>query len=1115
MNVRIRWSVFLSSSLHPRGYNLAYTDFGGISELINLVCSLAIVGATLQEAPGRVPFLSDLPVIGRLFVKESSAQADEMRLMRFPAVHGDQVVFYYGGDLWTSSLNGGVARRLTSHAGIESWPRFSPDGKWIAFNASYDGNPDVYVMPSEGGEPKRLTYNPGNDGVIGWTPDGKIAYKSDQGSLGGFVPRLWLISPEGGMPQETKILEIDQGSFSPDGKKLAYNRFNSYQFNWRRYRGGSQGKISFWDFNDNTYSELPNKRENSWLPMWVGNDVYFISDRDFGTVNLFKYDTNSKAVTRLTEFKDADVRMPNTDGKNIVFERDGYLWAYKIDGGTLTKLNPKIVGDKLSARPSMRNLSNQISATAISPSGNRVAVVARGELFSLPARSGETRQLSNGSAARETSPRWSPDGQTIAYLSDKSGEVEIYTMPQMGGEAKQVSNSSGDRIVSFDYSPDGKSMSYVTVKNELKILDPATRTAKTVFKADFDNARNFDWSPDSAWIAYIDVGSNLMGACYMYEVATGKSTKVTEGYFNDTAVSFDLSGKYLYLISARTFNPVAGYFEIAMQMQDAQRIYLLPLSKSQTNPLLPPSDEEPSKDDSPKKTETSEKTRVDLDGMGERALVLPMPPGNYFGIVGVENGLLYFGSNGAGMFSLASRQPAPIFEGQMPQQASFNPKRTKMAYLAGGGIVGIVDVKPGVKVGEGRVNTSGVEAIIDPRVEWNQIYWEAWRWMRDKFYDPNFVGLDWNEIGKRYAKYLPYLAHRNDLNYIIGLMIGELGTGHSYVGGGDLGGGPPVPVGALGVDYGRRGDKVTLEKIYKGYLYQEGRRGPLADPGLNIPDGAILVAIDGNRISTKTNPDQFLLNKVGKPVRLTIRDKEGAAERDVVVRPIATDDDLRYVDWVEGNRKKVAEMSGGKIGYMHVPNTSEEGIIGFIMGYYSQSDKEALIIDERFNGGGNIPTFFVEKLMRTVTTGFKQRNGGEIFFPVQVPQGPMAMLINGNAGSGGDHLPWLFKRFKLGPLIGKRTWGGLVGIAGSAPLVDGGFFTAPEFGLFDVDTGKWIAENTGVDPDIDVDSRPDLLAKGEDPQLKAAVDYLLNELKKPRKQYKSPPYPVVKPDGQR
>lgn len=1035
-----------------------------------------------------------------------------MRLLRFPTVHGDQVVFTYAGDLWTSALKGGTARRLTSHPDLERNAFFSPDGKWIAFTGAYDGYPNVYVMPSEGGEPRRLTYDSTLDLVQGWTPDGKIAYRSTDGSFTNRQARLWLVSPNGGLPQRTPVIEVADLSFSPDGTKVVYNRQASDAFNWRRYRGGSQGVISIFDLKTGEYKELPHGRENSWRPMWVGDSIYFASDRNEQTVNLYRYELKTGKQTQLTHYSDEDIKWPSTDGKSIVFERDGYLNSFDLATSTVEKIEPRVLSDDLAARPRLIKLGGSISRMALSPSGVRVAVEARGRIFSVPAKAGITRMLDSKPGSRMRFPDWSSDGKTIVYLSDESGTTQIYTAPQMGGAPTQVSDYSGPDIVDLNWSPDAKSISFSTAANELYILDPATKKTSLVFKAKYNEADNYDWSPDAKYIAYIDAGPNQFGALHLYEISTGKDALVTEGYFRDDAVSFDLNGKYLYLISARTINPTPGDFEFGLNTTNAQRIYVLPLAKDTSNPLNPPEDEEGApKKEAKEGKEEKPQTKVDFDGLAGRLLPLPLPAGSYSAIVGANNGVFYLSGPNLSKFTLGEKEPVQI--GGPFRAVTFNASRSKFAYLSEAGL-GVADPHPGIKPGEGKVDVSGVEAVIDLRKEWQQIYWEAWRFERDHFYDKNMLGLNWQAIGERYSKYLPYVTHRSDLNYVLGLMIGELGTSHAYVGGGDMGlMAPPTPVGMLGADYQVDAGKIRFQRIYRGLNFEEPRRGPLGDPGVDVREHDYLLSIDGKAVSKDVPPGALLVDKVGKLVELTVNDKpteEGA--RKVKVRPIGSEANLRYIEWVEENRRQVAAASAGKIGYINVPDTSIQGMIEFIKGAYSQSDKEAVIIDERYNSGGFIPTFFIENLLRQVQAAGRQRNNADVTMPFQALPAIKVMLINGYAGSGGDMFPYLFRRNKIGPLIGTRTWGGLVGIGAGAPLVDGGSVTAPEFGIYDTQTGKWIAENEGITPDIQVDDRPDLVAKGLDPSLEKAIQVLMEELQKNPPKLKSPEsFPTVKP----
>lgn len=1066
----------------------------------------------------------------------------EIRLMRNADIFGDQIVFQYAADLWIMDRKDGIARRLTSHPGVEGRPRFSADGTQIAFSGTYDGNADLFVVSSKGGEPKRLTFMGTPEIPLDWTPDGRIAFTSQFGSKSDRILGMHTIGVNGGVPTRTALEEVFDASFSPDGKQVAFNRNNSHTFNWRRYRGGTQGKISFYDFEANRYWEIPSKRENRWQPMWVGDSVYYIGDKDFGTRNLFRWDTKTNRETRLTNFRDADIKNPQNDGKTIIWDRNGVLETFDIATGQVTSVKAFIGSDFLAARPRLVNLGNAISGIGLGPSGARIAVEARGDIFSVPARSGETRNLTKSQGVRERAPQWSPDGRVISYLSDRSGEVQLVTQPQMGGE--ETTHKVDPLIQNYVWSPDGKTISYQTRDGKLMLLNPVTGAQTEVMRQKWQSGTAYDWSPDSEWIVYTKIQDNLQGAIFIYNVATKESKRVTEGYFDDGQVTWDQNGRFIYFISGRVFQINPGTFELMMNMGDSQRVYYIALDKDTANPMATPGDEEPVTEE-PKPAAPSggsaaqaaagsvppaaaatpaagsapaapaapakPKIKIDFDGIEQRITALPWPAGSYPFVLGVNNGVLTYAGGVLQLWSWQARQPLPIYQGPL-LGLSFNAKRNRMAVNTGQGI-SILAVAPGQDPNAGRVNTSQVEMMWDPQAEWKQIYWEAWRFQRDVFYDPKMLGLDWNAIGKQYAEWLPYVKHRSDLNYLLGNMVGELGTGHAYVSGGDMGDmGRPVPVGHLGADYRVVGNNVQFAKIYPGLQFEEGRRGPLGELGVNVKEGDFLLEIDGERVSRTVDPHSLLQGKVGRTVTLTVNSTSSlTGARKVRVRPVGSESELRYISWVEGNRAYVNKKSNGQIGYLHVPDTSIGGIIEFIKGFYSQTDKKAWIIDERYNGGGSIPTFFVEFLRREVEAAMKARDWADIKFPPGNFDGPKAMLINEYAGSGGDMLPWLFRQSKLGPLIGTRTWGGLVGIQGGAPLVDGGNVTSPGFGIYDPYKGEWIAENVGIDPDIEVDARPDLVARGLDPQLDRAIEHLQGELRKPQKQFRQPAFPRPRP----
>lgn len=1027
----------------------------------------------------------------------SQTVGQEVRLMRFPDIHGDQVVFTYASDLWIANVDGGVARRLTSHPGVEQMAKFSPDGEWIAFTGQYEGKNDVYIIPAEGGRPRQLTFQPTADVVLGWTPDGKIAFRSSLGSPAAALQRLWLVDPEGGMPEETNLMEIMSGSFSPSGDAMVFNRNSSFNYNWRRYRGGTQGRIAFWNFNTMEYSEMPAGLEQNYHPMWVGNRIFFLSDRNQDTLNLYSFNISNQQVTQHTRFSDVDIKMPSSDGESIIFERGGRIEIFDVATGSIRRFSPRVLGDDTALRPQWRDLSNSWGQIAISPSGVRVAVEARGDIFSLPATSGETRNLTSRRDSRSRQPMWSPDGQSIAFMNDQSGEYELYTVPQRGGEWSRVTRDNQYRYTSFRYSPKGTWFSATTVDGRLLLIDPDSGETTQVYQNTMGaGIGSYDWSHDESHLVYLKTLDNYMRGVFVYNVESGTETQLTSSFYDHSGVAFDMNGKYLYVISSRTFGPSFGaYTGPGMEQSDTQRVYLVPLRSTLPNPLEAPADEEPlppsEAEEAP--VEQSDLLEIEVEGFESRFLPLPWGAASYPFVIGSTNGVFTMSQGQFVKYDLGSRSTQVILNGG--SQFSFNPQRTKLAYAAQGQL-GVVDVRPGQQVGTGRVATNNIAKYVDPVAEWRQMYWEVWRYQRDNFYDPDMLGVDWMAKGRQYESLLDDAGDRSDVNYIFGLLIGELGTGHAYVQGGEVPGASGPSVGMLGADFETVGNNIRITKIFRGASYSPQYTPSIGAPGVDVNEGDYLLEIDGQPVNADVNFYQYLTGKVGREVALLVNSTPSTqGARTVRVRPISNEGNLRYLDWVENNRRIVHERSNGRIGYFHVPNTSVQGIIEFVRGFYGEMDKEAWIIDERFNGGGWIPTFFIEYLLNDYSNVVAPRHGADSGAPSHSLRGPKVMLINEYAGSGGDLFPYLFRKQGVGPLIGTRTWGGLVGISGGVGLLDGGSVTSPSFGIYDPDTNEWIAENTGVDPDIEVDNTPRHWATGADPQLDRGIQYLMDQLR--------------------
>jgi len=1067
------------------------------------------------------------------------------RLLRYADISKDKVVFSYAGDLWTASREGGAARRLTTSPGDKLYPKFSPDGKWIAFTAEYDGNPDVYIIPAEGGEPKRLTFHPAADIVLGWSPDGKnVLFRSDRAvAPPNRNTRLYLVSTQGGSAKVLPVPRGDLTSFSPDGAKIAYIESSQENRTWKRYRGGWNLPIAIYDLKKNTYEELPKSSGMDMFPMWHGNTIYFISDRD-GVMNLYSYDLASKQTKKLTDYKEFDIKWPSLGPDAIVYENDGLLYEFHLQSGKTRNIPIQVHAEDLEARPEFKIVTQNIGSFALSPSAARAVLEARGNIFTVPTEHGSIRDLSTDtSSVHEINPAWSPDGKSIAYLSDKTGEYELYTRPQMSGDATRITSDGGVYRYGPSWSPDSKKLLYWDKTQRLWYVGVDDKKPVLVDKSDYGDIRDATWSPDSRWLTYSKPHRRGANDVFLYSLETKKPAQVSTGFYNDNNPVFDQNGKYLYFISTRFFYPSVGQLDQRYNYYSTDGIFAVTLKSDEESPFKPQSDEEKAadekktdkKNDSDKKDEKKDEKKeepvkpiqIDLDGIGTRVAPVPLPAAILSGLAARKDKFFYlttpqearqFGTddqqkprNVLHVYDVTKREDKVLLEGI--DAYDLDKEGKKIIYKAGP-LYGVVEAVPGkAKVGEGKLDLGGLQVEIDPREEWKQIFHEAWRIERDFYWDPNMTGHNWKQIGDRYAALLPWVAHRSDLNYVIGEMIAELSTSHTYVGGGDQPQYPHIGVGLLAADFEPDGNYYRIAKIYSGENWMEATRSPLTEPGLKVKAGDYLIAVDGREARTNLDVYAYFQNLAGKIVTLKINAKPSTdGAWDITVKPTASENEPRYLDWRETNRRKVAEATGGRIGYMHVPDTSIPGIIAFDKQFTAQLDKDGIIVDERDNSGGQIPDFYTEKLKRQLLAVLAPREGKDVGWPPVAIFGPKVMVTNELAGSGGDAFPWFFRREKIGPIVGTRTWGGLVGISRGVPLRDGGFVTAPEFAFWSTDNGgEWIVENHGVDPDYEVKQRPDLVVNGHDPQLEKAIDLANEALKNYKPIPPRPKYPVAKP----
>ncbi len=1062
--------------------------------------------------------------------------ASSTPVLHYPHIHGDWVVFVAGGDIWKANIHDGQAIRLTMHDGEELFPRFSPDGSLIAFTGEYDGNSDVYVMNADGSHIRRVTYHPGSDMVVGWHPTkNKIIFRSNRLSYQRFS-RLFMVAPDGSGLETLILHEATQGSFSPDGSKIAYNRMGREFRTWKRYFGGTAQDIYIFDFQQMKDTKITTFRGTDRLPMWIGNTIYFSSDRD-GVLNIYAYNVEKKTIEQITHHKNYDVRFPSAGQKRIVYELGGDLYYIDVEQPQPKKINIVIHTDAPELRPYLKQVEESLTQIEISPNGKRALLVARGEIFTVPAKEGPTRNLTNSSGSREKDAVWSPDGKWIAYFSDADGEYQLYLIDPFGEHApKKLTKFKDGYRHSIRWAPDSKKLAFTDQTLTLYILDLQSETLTKVDKAYFENVDvsldlkpiyDFSWSPDSRFIAYSKMDSTLVNKIYIYALDENKTRCISEGLFNDFHPVFSTDGEHLFFISNRRFDPTYGDFEWEMVYKNMAGIYAYTLRKNGT-PLFPLKSDEQQLDSESEKEEVKKnqplRVRIDFDGLQQRIEALPLKRGNYRYLAVNDRSLFYLNKDQGDFNRFEFRRVGPMdlyaFDFKSGKERLVI-KKVDAYKISGDGST--IIFKQGKKVGlvessakeaKGEfLNLSDLKMWYEPLAEWKQIYREAWRMERDFYYEPGMNGLNWTQI---YDKYWPLVNRsvcRQDIRFVIGEMIGELGTSHTYVFGGDIQRkANRVKIGLLGADFevDAKHNLYRFKKIYRVADWGRKMIPPLLGPDKQVNEGDYLLKVNQQRVTTEKNIFSYFIDLADKQVILWVNDKptlKGAWQ--VVVKPVANDYFFRYLDWVEHNRQLVDQLSKGQIGYLHLPDTYNGSARIFPKYYYSQTRKKGIIVDGRYNGGGLDPDIFLQRLNKKPLAYWTRRYSHDYFTPWMGNNAHLVCLTNRQAGSGGDELPFLFRKKGMGPVIGTRSWGGLVGVSMWIPLIDGGGMSAPDYRIYDTD-GKWVVENEGVapDPGFEIDNDPVQMSKGYDAQLMKALHYLMEQIKKdPRPWPKHQPFP--------
>jgi tricorn protease len=1079
-----------------------------------------------------------------------SLAAAEATLYQSPTLNRTHIAFAWAGDLWSVAREGGVAQRLTAHAGIEAQPQFSPDGSLLAFTGEYDGNTDVFVMNATGGVPRRLTYHPGPDEVLGWTRDGKrVLFRSDRESVRNYTQLFTIPLEGGGLPDLVQLPHADEGWFSPDGSWIAVQPISQWQPDWKRHKGGQAGQIWLTRLSDSHVERVPHKGSNDHAPVWMGDDVYFISDRDSrtGTKSIYSFNRKSGAVTQVVANDGVDIKSMSAGPDAIVYERFGSIYVLDPKTKSSRQVPIRVEGDVLGVRPHFESAADSIRNSALSPTGARAVFETRGEIVTVPAEKGDPRNLTRTPGAMERDPAWSPDGKSIAYFSEESGEYTLVIRDQRGDKpARSIDLGEPTFYSAPVWSPDSTKIAYNDRRLSLWYVDVASgkRVKVATNPIGFTDAvLDPKWSPDSKWIAYALYQPNLVRAIYLHSLATGESSRVTDGLSDVVHPAFDRSGKYLYFAASTDIGRGLSWADLSgIDSVATRNVYAAVLRSDLPSPIAPESDEEKakaeeksedakdekkddkkddadSKKDEKKKDAKPETLRIDLEGIGQRIIALPIPNGDIQGLeAGKENILFvavarprHFGGEDPGVdvrrFDLAKRKITDFVSGVSSFEVSADATKVLFRKRKDWVVAG-TDGEP--KSGDGVLPVSAMQIRVDPRAEWRQMFRDAWLGQRDHFYDPNHHGLDLAAAKKFYEPYLDAVAHRADLNYLFREMLNQVTVGHMFISGGDMADTEKVPGGLLGADYTIENGRYRFARVYSGENWNPDLQAPLTQPGVNVKAGEYLISVAGQNLTARDNVYAAFENTAGRQVAIKAGTKpDGSDAREVIVVPVRDEAALRMRAWIESNRRRVDQLSGGRLAYIYIPNTGSSGYTNFNRDFFVQTEKEGAVVDERFNSGGLLADYVANVLTRPQLSAITFRYAEkDIPVPAGAIYGPKAMLINSMAGSGGDAMPWYFRKMKAGPLVGTRTWGGLVASRPGPALMDGGRYTAPDAAVYGLE-GKWEVENSGVAPDIEVELDPAQWRKGRDTQLEKAVEYLMGEIaRNPRVAPTRPPYPV-------